>query len=55
MSSEEEYFINLSCDESDIEYDEESINTQSTDVKNRILGIKPYQFEPYISDKRVKQ
>ena len=30
MSSEEKYFINLSCH--DNEYDEESIDTQFTDV-----------------------
>ena len=39
MSSEEKYFINLSCD--DNEYDEESIDTQVTGVENSILGIKP--------------
>ena len=40
MSSEEKYFINLSSD--DNECDEESIDTQFTDVENSILGIKPY-------------
>ena len=45
MSSDEEYFVNLSCNDSNTESDESSENDKSNDG-----CIKPYNFEPYLSD-----
>ena len=50
MSSEEEYYVDLSCEERDTEYDKESINTEPVIINDNILGIRPYQFQPCLSD-----
>lgn len=46
MSSEEELFVHLSCDE-----DNESDYTTDNDInEDNTFGIQPYNFEPYLSE-----
>ena len=50
ISSEEELFVNLSCNEdsdSDLESNQSSVENINTEGN---VGIIPYNFEPYLSD-----